>query len=124
MDGNGSLDIIQIKNHFYVKSEKKDLESLVDKAKELIRAKRNNFKDYNFDDYASIKSTVYELTKADGEVFCTCPIGIKKKFCKHVVGLMIKEKMIDVPENIIALPLSAKVKRGRPKKSRGALSLI
>ena len=109
---------------FFVKSEKKESENLVDKAKELIRAKRNNFKEYTFDDYAKIKSSVYELTKADGEVFCTCPMGIKKNFCKHVVGIMIKEKIIDVPENIIALPLSAKVKRGRPKKSRGALSLI
>ena len=25
-------------------------------------------------------STVYELTKAEGEVFCTCPIGIKKSY--------------------------------------------
>ena len=118
-------DIVQIKDGWYVLSESYEgSESLVDKAKELIRSKRNSYKDLTFDQYAKLKASVYELKKEDVEVSCNCPVGIKKNFCKHVVGMMIKEKLITVPENILALPLAAKVKRGRPKKSRGALSHI
>ena len=100
-------------------------EDLVEKAKEFIRSKRNNYNDLTFEQYKKLKNTVYELKKQNNEVFCCCPVGMKRKFCKHMVGLMIKEKLISIPEAIIiALPLAAKVKRGRPKKSRGALSHV
>ena len=75
-------------------------------------------------DIIQIKNNIYVKSERKRGSFLYLSHRNKKKFCKHVVGLMRKEKIIDVLENIIALPLSAKVKRGRPKKSRGALSLI
>ena len=60
--------IIQIEDYYYMKSEKKGIDRLVDKAREFKR-KQNNFKDFTFDEHAKLKSTVHELTKAEGEGF-------------------------------------------------------
>ena len=64
---------------------------LVDKAKEMIRSKRSNFKDLSFEQYAQLKSSVYELKYENSEISCTCPLGMKHKYCKQKVGLMIKD---------------------------------
>jgi hypothetical protein len=46
---------------------------------------------------------------------CSCPIGLKQYICKHIIGIMIKHNLVEVPENIKALPLNRKIGRGRPR---------
>ena len=94
------------------------------KAKELIRAKRINFAEKTFDDWKKIKGEVFELEKKFEIVTCTCPLGMQHRFCKHKVGLMIKHKIISIPESLMVLPIGAKIKRGRPRKIGGALSFV
>ena len=94
------------------------------KAKELIRAKRINFAEKTFDDWKKIKGEVFELEKKSEIVTCTCPLGMQHRFCKHKVGLMIKHKIISIPESLMVLPIGAKSKRGRPRKIGGALSFV
>ena len=118
-------DIVEIRGKFYVKSSKAAFqEDLSMKAKELIRAKRINFAEKTFDDWNKIKGEVFELEKKSEIVTCTCPLGMQHRFCKHKVGLMIKHKIITIPESVMVLPIGAKNKRGRPRKIGGALSFV
>ena len=53
-----------IRGKFYVRSSKASFqEDLATKAKELIRAKRNNFAEKEFDDWNKLKGEVFELEK-------------------------------------------------------------
>ena len=118
-------DIIDIKGKFYVKSSKAAAhDDLPMKAKELIRSKWNNFEGRTFNGWKAMKSEVFELERKGDSISCTCPLGLKHKFCKHRGGLMIKLKIISVPENLMILPIGKKNKRGRPKKIGGALSYV
>ena len=77
-----------------------------------------------FDDWSKIKEEVFELEKKSEIVTCTCPLSMQHRFCKHKVGLMIKHIIISIPESLMALPIGAKNKRGRPRKIGGALSFV
>ena len=52
---------------------------------------------------------------------CTCPPFLKEYVCKHVLGLAIRKKLVQVPANIKNVPLGAKPKRDRLKKAAKAL---
>lgn len=53
---------------------------------------------------------------------CTCPSFLKDYICKHILGLGLRLQKIQMPDDV--KPLETKpIKRGRPKRTGGALSL-
>ena len=83
-----------------------------------------HFAEKEFDDWNKLKGEVFEVEEKSEIVSCTCPLGLEHKFCKNKVGLIIKNKIISVPESLMVLPIGAKNKRERPKKIGGALSFV
>ena len=76
-----SADILEIRNKYYIKSESTpDNLQLKEQAKLYIRAKRNNFDNLSFDEWASLRNTVYELSLNAGKSFCNSALGIKNDF--------------------------------------------
>uniref|UniRef100_A0A914DHJ5 SWIM-type domain-containing protein n=1 Tax=Acrobeloides nanus TaxID=290746 RepID=A0A914DHJ5_9BILA len=53
---------------------------------------------------------------------CTCPVGIRKKPCKHSTMLMVNDSIFSYPPSTVSKPIEAKRKRGRPSKATKALS--
>jgi hypothetical protein len=83
----------------------------------------SNFADWN--DYVTSKQMIYLLRPSEicpNFYICSCPIGSKKRPCKHNVWLM--QYVIGSLKNPYAssTPLERKRKAGRPKKARDALS--
>jgi hypothetical protein len=52
---------------------------------------------------------------------CSCPNFMKEYICKHLIGLAIRLKLVNVPPEAKDVAIGAKKKRGRPKKSTKAL---
>ena len=51
----------------------------------------------------------------------TFKAGMKKKWCEHRVGLLIRKEDVEVPEEaLLSVQLGQKRKRGRPKKATRA----
>lgn len=76
------------------------------------------FKKYNYSIW--IITIVYNNLN---ESACTCPYFLKHLQCKHVLGMKIRLKLVDVPNEAKLIPLGQKRKRGRPAKSKKALIL-
>jgi hypothetical protein len=55
-------------------------------------------------------------------LYCSCPMGQKHYSCKHTVAVNVLKYHGDVSERAKAVPLSEKLKVGRPKKVGIALS--
>ena len=55
------------------------------------------------------------------DFFCNCPVGMKGKICKHTVGLLYKNSLLEITEEVRNKPLGVKRKRGRPKKTAAPL---
>lgn len=53
---------------------------------------------------------------------CNCPEFLKKFICKHVVGIAIRRRQLEVPFEAKQVPIGQKRKRGRPKLVGKALS--
>lgn len=53
--------------------------------------------------------------------FCDCSDGFKKYLCEHMVGIVLRLKVISAPAEAKAIPLGQKRKRGRPAKAKKAL---
>jgi hypothetical protein len=54
---------------------------------------------------------------------CSCPFFLKQAMCKHVIGMQIRLKLCDAPQEAKNIPMGQKRKRGRPSKSKKALML-
>ncbi|KAG4068613.1 hypothetical protein HA402_004954 [Bradysia odoriphaga] len=52
---------------------------------------------------------------------CTCPAFCKKFICKHLVGMAVRYKLVEVPLSAKSVPIGQKRKRGRPRKAKHAL---
>lgn len=52
---------------------------------------------------------------------CSCPVFCKELICKHVLGMLIRLHLCDVPTEAKNIPLGQKRKRGRPSKAKKAL---
>ena len=92
--------------------------SATDDIKTELKKYLNRFDD-TFENWKRVKSVLYELIE-DGDFFkCSCPYGVKKYFCKHAIGLSIKLKNFQSPDNAKSVPLAEKRKRGRPVKNKG-----
>jgi len=52
---------------------------------------------------------------------CTCNFFKKSYTCKHIVGIAILTKILQVPPEAKNIPIGTKRKRGRPAKAKKAL---
>jgi hypothetical protein len=81
--------------------------------------KISNLNFINWEDYINAKSLLYFVSPSQicpTLYFCTCPVGIKKKPCKHSVYVMqfIKKTLMNPYSST---PLEGKRKRGRPSRA-------
>ena len=53
----------------------------------------------------------------EGDFFCDCYEGSKGKLCKHAVGMNYFVVNMIVEDDVRAVPLGGKRKRGRPKRN-------
>ena len=75
----------------------------------------------NFDDFKSWRTEVWTIVVSSASVTCTCPFFIKKRQCKHALGIKIRRKEVAVPPEAKSVPLGQRRKRGRPSKAKQAL---
>ena len=88
MQNQKDSSVLKLRQKLYVLATHAKKFGIKDLVKKFI--KYNDKLDY--DEWKEVKSSVYELTD-DGHFFvCSCPVGSKKYFCKHSVGLAIKFK--------------------------------
>ena len=52
---------------------------------------------------------------------CSCPVCLKERICKHVVGLAVKEGLYELRPEAKDIPIGQKRQRGRPTKAKKAL---
>lgn len=76
----------------------------------------NEFKQLNF----GIWHVVINSTTLPAST-CTCPFYLKSNQCKHVIGMLIRLKLVIAPREARNIPLGPKRKRGRPSKAKRAL---
>lgn len=90
-------------------------------AKLLQDFERQEGKWKTFDNFSTWRSKIWKIEVYPDRVVCSCPIFTKKNQCKHSIGMLIKRKEVDVPEEAKNIPLGQKRKRGRPSKAKKAL---
>lgn len=74
-----------------------------------------------FQKYSDWRTKLWKIEVYSDHVTCSCPYFTKKNQCKHSVGMLIKRKEVEVPEEAKNIPLGQKRKRGRPSKAKKAL---
>lgn len=80
----------------------------------------------SFNTFSSLQFSIWKLTIPSeeaglGNITCTCPPFMKKFICKHVMGMCLRLKLLQLPENI-QLVEDYRKKRGRPRKAGPALN--
>ena len=78
----------------------------------------------NFDEYMNVRTSCWILEFRNGQFFCDCPVGMKGKLCKHMVGMCYMEGIMEVTSQERTVPLGQKRKRRKTKKSRKMLDEI
>ncbi len=63
----------------------------------------------------------FQHWKIEANGRCTCPVGIKKYMCKHIVAVLAIRNELSIPDMAKTVPIGAKRKRGRPAKAKKAL---
>ena len=87
----------------------------------------DDFKFKTFDDYVNIVSTVCRVV-VNHENWklstCICYDYQKQYMCKHVLGLVIRARLVTPPSHAIDFEFNQKQKRGRKPKAKGGKALI
>lgn len=85
--------------------------------------KENFFPWETFDSYNNSFQTFWIVKIPENGYWkiCDCPEFFKKFICKHLVGIAIILKLIEVPVQAKNIPIGNKPKRGRPSKAKKAL---
>ena len=95
-------------------------ERLQDRAKERI-LQRAVPACSTFDSFVKMRQSCWILEEKDGEFFCDCFEGSKGRLCKHSIGMMYFAGYLTPEDDVRAVPLGGKRKRGRPAKNRHCL---
>lgn len=77
-----------------------------------------------FDEYKTnaFKSYDAEIDKNNWRnSTCSCPFFLKKFMCKHILGILLRTKVLHAPSEAKNVPIGEKRKRGRPPKAKKAL---
>ena len=53
--------------------------------------------------------------------FCTCPVGFRQRYCKHMLAMAIVRGEVDCLEEMKTVPIRRKCKQGRPSRLVGPL---
>ena len=92
-------DILLIKQKYYTLASSVPKSTVLnDVAKQYIRGQRSGNYEEGFDEWSELRATVYELVKHEKFFTCNCPLGMKKHWCKHRIGMMIKFNMISIQD--------------------------
>ena len=76
----------------------------------------------SFEEYSKMRTSCYKIEEREGEFFCDCYEGSKGKLCKHSVGMNYFVGNLNVEDDVRAVPLGGKRKRGRPKRNPHCLT--
>ena len=76
----------------------------------------------SFEEYAKMRTSCYIIEEKEGDFFCDCYEGSKGKLCKHSVGMSYFVGNMIVEDDVRAVPLGGKRKRGRPKRNPHCLT--
>ncbi|KAI1703477.1 hypothetical protein DdX_14902 [Ditylenchus destructor] len=60
----------------------------------------------------------YHMVTARDWFKCSCPIGVTKSRCKHIVHVKYNKNELRYPAHFANRPLDMNRKTGRPKKNR------
>ena len=73
-----------------------------------------------FDEFIQLNNGVWKIfiNNDVSDSICTCPSYLKKLVCKHVLGMLIRLKKVDVPSAAKSVPFGQKRKRGRPAQAK------
>lgn len=71
--------------------------------------------------FAQFERFNYGIWRIHLDEGCTCPTYLKFNVCKHLLGMKIRLKQVEVPVEAKLVPLGQKRKRGRPTKARKVL---
>ena len=94
---------------------------LQDRAKERIQHRAcPSFT--TFEEYAKVRTSCYILEERNGDFYCDCYEGCKGKLCKHSVGMDYFVGNLIVEDDVRAVPLGGKRKRGCPKRNPHCLT--
>ena len=94
---------------------------LQDRAKERLQH-RVSPSTNTFEEYARMRTSCYILEERNGDFYCDCYEGCKGKLCKHSVGMDYFVGNLIVEDDVRAVPLGGKRKRGRPKRNPHCLT--
>ena len=72
--------------------------------------------------YKDTRMSVWMATMYGGVFKCKSPSFMKKRQCKHTLGIKILTGQVDVPVQAQAIPLGRARKRGRPSRATAALA--
>jgi hypothetical protein len=79
----------------------------------------------NWNTFHSFLHSYYIVRQIAPNTFqCSCPVGVKKPVCKHIVGIRYKFLNLLLREEAKQYMLGAKRQCGRPKKMGRALAMI
>ena len=78
-----------------------------------------------FDEFRKLPFGLWVITITDEGAaessLCSCPYFLKNNTCKHVLGMLIRLKVVQAPDAAKCIPLGQKRKRGRPAKAKRVL---
>lgn len=86
-------------------------------------AKYKESKWCNFTEFASNSSSIWAVKIPLQDVIsstCTCPCFLKEYICKHIIGMGIRLRTLNVPDYILKVE-NRRIKRGRPAHALPAL---
>ena len=98
-----------------------DGSKLQDRARERL-LHRECHSTTSFEEYAKMRTSCYIIEEKEGDFFCDCYEGSKGKLCKHSVGMSYFVGNMIVEDDVRAVPLGGKRKRGRQKRNPHCLT--
>lgn len=79
----------------------------------------DTFDDFKNNTFSGWSTIAPETNWIEGS--CNCPAYFKHFMCKHVVGIAIRRRLLEVPYEAKQIPIGQKRKRGRTKLAKKAL---
>jgi len=108
--------VIEEDNMFYVCSSTMK-ETLTKKLLKKFQKKERKWT--TFDEFVHWNYGVWAVRITEST--CTCPFFLKQYQCEHLLGLKIRQHLVDVPPAARGVPMAQKRKRGRPSLAKRAL---
>ena len=75
-----------------------------------------------FDEFVKMRTCCWILEEVNQEFLCDCLEGSKGRICQHAVGMNYFVGKLQAEEDVRAVPLGGKRKRGRPKRNPHCLT--